>query len=53
MASTLINDGWPVAGFGRRGRGDGDALDAIRGIIIGSVLSMLTFWMPLGVMLTR
>ena len=29
-----------------------DALDAIRGIMAGAILSMLLFWMPLAIALT-
>ena len=53
MPYTLTNDAWVSAGFLRRLRSDGDPLDAIRGIFVGTVLSILAFWMPLAITLTR
>ena len=53
MAHTLTNDVWLEAGFLRRPRHDDDALDAIRGIILGSLVSLLVFWLPLAVALVR
>ena len=53
MAYTLTKEIWSAAGLLRRPVVDGDPLDAIRGIIIGSLLSVLLFWMPLAIALTR
>ena len=52
MASALTNDLWPAAGLLRRPRHEDDPLDAIRGIIVGSLISLFAFWLPLAVALT-
>jgi hypothetical protein len=44
---------WPIAGVARRRRHDDDPLAAMRGIIFGSLVSLLAFWMPLAIALTR
>jgi hypothetical protein len=44
---------WPDVGFSPRPVRDKDALDAIRGVIAGTVLSVLGFWLPLAVYLTH
>lgn len=53
MIYTLIDDAWPSASLLRSLAGDDDPLDALRGIMMGALLSMLTFWMPLAIVLTR
>jgi hypothetical protein len=50
---ALSNDPWSTAGTLRRPRRDDDPLDAIRGIIMGTLLSLATFWMPLAIALTH
>jgi hypothetical protein len=52
MPYTLASELWPGSGIARRDR-DGDPLDAMRGIMMGTLLSMLAFWMPLAIALTR
>lgn len=52
MAYTLTKEIWSAAGLLGRPLVD-DPLDAIRGIIIGALLSVLLFWMPLAITLTR
>jgi hypothetical protein len=42
-------DAWPGGTIGRYD----DALDAMRGVMAGTILSMLLFWMPLAIALTR
>jgi hypothetical protein len=44
---------WPVAGSVRRRRHDDDPLAAMRGIIFGTLVSIIAFWMPLTIALTR
>jgi len=53
VAHVLLNDPWSTAGTLRRPRRDDDALDAIRGIIMGTLLSLAAFWMPLAIALTH
>ena len=53
MAQTLIDDAWRSACLLRSLSGDDDPLDALRGIMMGALLSMLAFWMPLAIALTR
>ena len=53
MPYMLTNDVWPTAKFLRRPYVDDDPLDAIRGIIMGTLVSMLMFWMPLAIALTH
>lgn len=53
MAYTLTEEIWSTAGLLRRPFVDDDPLDAVRGIIIGALLSVLLFWMPLAITLTR
>jgi hypothetical protein len=52
MAYTLAPEVWSATGFAR-GQDDRDPLDAIRGIMMGTLLSVLAFWMPLAIALTR
>ncbi|MDQ2915993.1 MAG: hypothetical protein M3R40_02330 [Pseudomonadota bacterium] len=52
-ANALTNDVCPPGGFWRRPSGDDGALDAIRGIIVGTLVSVLAFWLPLAIALTR
>lgn len=52
-AYTLTKEIWPAAGPWRRSLVDDDPLDAIRGIIMGTLLSILVFWMPLAIALTH
>ncbi len=51
-ANALTNDVCPPGGFWRPS-GDDGALDAIRGIIVGTLVSVLAFWLPLAIALTR
>ena len=53
MTYMLTQDFWPAAGSWRRRYPDDDPLAAMRGIIMGSLLSILAFWMPLAIALTR
>ena len=53
MAFILANDVWSAVGLGRRPHVEEDPLDAIRGIMMGTLISMLLFWMPLAIALTR
>ena len=53
MAYMLTHDFWPAAGSLRRPYSDDDPLAAMRGIIMGSLLSILGFWLPLAIALTR
>jgi hypothetical protein len=53
MEYMLTNDVWPAAGLLRRPDVEGDPLDAIRGIIMGTLISVLVFWIPLGIALAR
>jgi len=53
MAITLVDDAWPSASVLRRLSGDADPLAALRGIMLGALLSILAFWMPLAISLTR
>ena len=50
---TLTNDAWLSACLRSRLAGDDDPLDALRGITLGALLSMLMFWMPVAIALTR
>ena len=50
---VLTNDAWLSACLRSRLSGDDDPLDALRGITLGSLLSMLMFWMPVAIALTR
>ena len=52
MPYTLAPDVFSATGYARR-QGDEDPLDAIRGIMMGTLLSILAFWMPLAITLTR
>jgi hypothetical protein len=51
--NTATNGLWPLAGVVRRRRHDDDPLAAMRGIIFGTLMSILAFWMPLAIALTR
>ena len=53
VVHALLNDPWAATGTLRRPRSDDDPLDAIRGIILGTLLSLATFWMPLAFALTH
>jgi hypothetical protein len=53
MAYTLIDDAWPSAAMLRSLCDDDDQLAALRGIMLGALLSILAFWMPLAIALTR
>ena len=53
MTITLVDDAWPSASVLRRLSGDADPLAALRGIMLGALLSILAFWMPLAISLTR
>ena len=53
VAHVLTNDIWSTAGVLRRPHRDDDPLDAMRGIIMATLLSLITFWMPLAIALTR
>jgi len=52
MPYTLAPDVFSATRYARR-QGDEDPLDAIRGIMMGTLLSILAFWMPLAISLTR
>ena len=51
MAYTLTTDVWPRVGFSRRPFNDDDPLAAMRGIIIGTLISVFGFWLPLAFVL--
>jgi hypothetical protein len=53
VAHVLTNHLWSTAGVLRRPHRDDDPLDAIRGIMMATLLSLITFWMPLAIALTR
>ncbi len=53
MAYILTNDFWSAAGALRRPYADDDPLAAMRGIMMGTLLSLLVFWMPLAIALTQ
>lgn len=53
MISTATNGLWPVERIVRRRRPDDDPLAAMRGIIFGTLVSIIAFWMPLAIALTR
>ena len=53
MISTATNGLWPVAEIVRRRRQDDDPLAAMRGIIFGTLVSIIAFWMPLTIALSR
>ena len=53
MAVTVVDDAWLTASLLRRFSGDADSLSALRGIMLGALLSILAFWMPLAISLTR
>lgn len=53
MVYILTNDVWLTAGSLRRPYGDDDPLAAMRGIMMGTLLSLLTFWMPLAIALAH
>ena len=53
MMNTATNGVWPIAGIVRRRRQDDDPLAAMRGIIFGTLVSIIAFWMPLAIALTR
>ena len=52
MPYSLAPEVWSATGFARR-LVDDDPLDAIRGIMMGTLLSILAFWIPLAITLTR
>jgi hypothetical protein len=53
VAYILTNDFWSAAGALRRPYADDDPLAAMRGIMMGTLLSLLVFWMPLAIALTQ
>ena len=53
MMDTATKGLWPLAGVVRRRWNDDDPLAAMRGIIFGTLVSILAFWMPLTLALTR
>lgn len=53
VAYILTNDFWSTAGALRRPYADDDPLAAMRGIMMGTLLSLLVFWMPLAIALTQ
>jgi hypothetical protein len=53
VAHILTNDFWSAAGILRRPYVDEDPLAAVRGIMMGTLLSLLVFWMPLAIALTQ
>ena len=53
MAYILTNDLWLTAGSLRRPFADDDPPAAMRGIMMGTLLSLLVFWMPLAIALTH
>ena len=53
MAVTVVDDAWPSALLLHRLSGDADSLAALRGIMLGALLSILAFWMPLAISLIR
>ena len=53
MMDTATNGVWPIAAIVRRRWHDDDPLAAMRGIIFGTLVSILAFWMPLTIALTR
>ena len=52
MAVTVVDDAWLSASLLRLSD-DADSLAALRGIMLGALLSILAFWMPLAITLTR
>jgi hypothetical protein len=52
-ANALTTDVCLAVGVWRRPPGDDGALDAIRGIIVGTLVSVLGFWLPLAIALVR
>lgn len=54
MASTLyVDDRWPPDALLRYLSGDDHPLAALHGIMLGTLLSLLGFWMPLAIALIR
>ena len=53
MSYALSNEAWLSACLRSRLSGDDDPLDALRGITLSALLSMLMFWMPVAIALTR
>ncbi len=53
VAHILGNDVWSAAGTLRRPYRDDDPLAAMRGIMLSTLLSLMAFWMPLAIALTR
>ncbi len=52
MASTLAHGVWPAAPISRhRDNRVDDPLDPMRGVVIGTLLSLLGFWLPLALLL--
>jgi len=53
-AVALTNEVWSAITPPRQPKCDSDdALDAIRGIIVGMLLSIVRFWLPLAIALAR
>jgi len=53
MAHALTSEVWPDVGYSPQPPREEDALDAIRGVIAGTVLSVLGFWLPLAIVLAH
>lgn len=53
MAHILTHDAWPPAAASRQSDVRDDPLDAARGIIVGVLISILGFWLPLAIALMR
>lgn len=53
VAHILGNDVWSAAGTLRPPYRDDDPLAAMRGIMLSTLLSLIAFWMPLAIALTR
>lgn len=53
MAYILTHQFWPATGSLRRPYSDDDPLAAMRGILMGSLISLVAFWLPLAFALMR
>jgi hypothetical protein len=53
MAHTLVHRARTAAACVRRPSPREDALDPIRGIVIGALLSIVGFWLPLAFVVTH
>ena len=52
MACALTSDYEVVVAFSGQPNADNDSLDAVRGIIACTLISVLVFWLPLAFALT-